>query len=86
MARRVTQFRYYGNNNKNNSHPESGNTAANFVNGEVFRDYFPIYQLGIQTLPGTKFYLNSSRVDPIIVGATGIYELDLTGIAKIDDL
>ncbi len=51
-------------------------TPASLVTGEVFIDKTPIYQLGIQALPGTKFYLNESE-DPVIVGATGIYELDL---------
>jgi hypothetical protein len=36
----------------------------------------PIVQLGIQSVPGTKFYLNGSN-NPIIIGNTGIYELDL---------
>ena len=45
----------------------------------------PISQLGIQALPGTKFYLNGSN-DPIIIGHTGIYELDLEGLAEITAL
>jgi hypothetical protein len=36
-------------------------------------------------LPGTKFYLNNSA-DPIIIGSTGIYELDLEGVAEISAL
>lgn len=44
-----------------------------------------ITQLGIQTLPGIKFYLNDG-VDPIIVGSTGIYELDLEGLSEITAL
>jgi hypothetical protein len=39
----------------------------------------PIVHLGIQTLPGTKVYLNSNMDAPVIIGATGIYELDLEG-------
>ncbi len=46
------------------------------TSGEVFIDKMPIYQLGIQAPPGTKFFLNES-LDPVIIGATGIYELDL---------
>ena len=42
----------------------------------------PVIQLGIQSLPGTKFYLNNSN-DPIIIGNTGIYELDLNGLSEI---
>ena len=36
-------------------------------------------------MPGTKFYLNEAT-DPIIIGATGIYELDLDGQAEITNL
>ena len=45
----------------------------------------PILQLGIQALPGTKFYLNGSN-NPIIIGNTGIYELDLQGLTEISSL
>lgn len=92
MAKAVKQFRYYNENHVNNS-PQSvpGSEDASlkslYVNGFVFETpyCYPILQLGIQTLPGTKFYLNSS-VEPIIIGFTGIYELDLdnqTEITKI---
>jgi hypothetical protein len=33
-------------------------------------------------LPGTKFYLNNSN-DPVIIGNTGIYELNLNGLSEI---
>jgi hypothetical protein len=45
----------------------------------------PILQLGIQTVPGTYFYLNGG-LDPIIIGSTGIYELDLNGEVEISKL
>ncbi len=90
MARKVKQFRYYGENNSNNqptlTQISNGSTEqttyVKYVNGEVFANYYPILQLGIQAIPGTKFYLNDS-VEPIIVGYTGIYELDLEGQAEI---
>ena len=41
-----------------------------------------MFSLGIQSLPGTKFYLNNAQ-EPIIVGYTGIYELDLEGSIEI---
>lgn len=56
------------------------------VTGKVFDNYTKnggIEQLGIQAIPGTKFYLNNSP-DPIIIGASGIYELDVTNKALID--
>jgi len=42
-------------------------------------------QLGIQSLPGTEIYINGSE-EPVIVGLTGIYELDLKLDMKITSL
>jgi len=36
-------------------------------------------------LPGIKFYINNGS-QPVIVGATGIYELELNKIATITNL
>lgn len=83
MANKVTQYRYYGNGHPNN-YPLNV-LSSRFVSGEVFSDILPIFQLGIQTLPGTKFYLNGSP-DPIIIGSTGIYELDLQNKTEISGL
>lgn len=80
MAKVVRQFRYY--TESNNDNQPSGCTLSQYTSGTVFNDCFPILQLGIQTLPGTKFYLNNAE-RPIIVGATGIYELDIDGLAEI---
>ena len=88
MANRIKQFRYYTGNSVENYPREIRNnpiTAIDYVNGSVFGDYYPISQLGIQTLPGTKFYLNNA-LEEIIVGSTGIYEIELndqTEITKI---
>jgi hypothetical protein len=37
-------------------------------------------------LPGTRFYLNNNIEAPVIVGPTGIYELDLENISEINNL
>ncbi len=58
---------------------------ANLVTGALFSDKMPIYQIGIQSLPGTKFYLNESQ-DPVMIGSTGIYELDLHEKSTISGL
>lgn len=60
-------------------------TPAKLVTGALFSDKMPIYQIGIQSLPGTKFYLNESQ-DPVMIGATGIYELDLHEKSTISGL
>lgn len=36
-------------------------------------------------MPGVKFYLNNGTT-PIMVGSTGIYELDLDGLSEITKL
>lgn len=96
MAYKVKQFRYY--NDKSSEVTESKRnqpttldgtttliTSEHYVNGDVFGKNFPVTQLGIQALPGTKFYLNEA-VDPVIIGATGIYELDLTNGIQISKI
>lgn len=78
--RKAYQYRYI----KNNMYPEDI-VPAQLVTGSAFADKTPIYQLGIQSFPGTKFYLNGGT-DPIIIGTTGIYELDLQEKATITAL
>lgn len=82
MAKRVKQIRYYKDGSQNNY---GGPTYRNLISGSVFNNFVPMLQLGIQTLPGTKFYLNGSN-NPIIIGTTGIYELDLQGLTEINSL
>jgi|GEM_PF-2480447 len=93
MANRIKQFRYYNDTadgvSKNQPAQVVGEdgglidtTYQHYVSGLVFGDNFPVLQLGIQALPGTKFKLNNA-VDPIIIGLTGIYELDLVGQTEI---
>lgn len=85
MAKHIMQFRYYDEGNSNNQ-PE-GLKLNQLVNGEeVFSKYLPFTQLGIQSLPGTRFYLNKNIEGPVIIGTTGIYELELEGISKISSL
>lgn len=84
--RNIQQFRFFGDNSPNN-YPEGLDTNA-LVSGAIFNDYTPITQIGIQSLPGTIFYLNNSETcsNPIMLGYSGIYELNLEGIAEINTL
>ena len=84
MKRTVIQYRYYDNNNTHNYPTSADGTAITLQNindGSIFlsekkkEQYGNIVSLGIQTLPGTIFYLNGG-VDPVIVGATGIFGLE----------
>lgn len=83
MNRAIRQYRFYNADNINNS--PSGITKSNLTSGSIFFNdagLGAITQLGIQALPGTKFYLNNSAT-PVIIGFTGIYELDLRSEAEI---
>lgn len=83
MAKQIYQYRYYP-MSASRTQPETL-TEVSLVNGSVFASRMPITQLGIQTLPGVQFYLNGST-NPITVGATGIYELDMNASAMITEL
>ncbi len=79
MAKAIKQFRFFGQNPTISS---SNLTFQGLVSGNIFENFLPIYKLGIQGMPGTKFYLNNSS-DPIVIGITGIYELDTKGQTRI---
>ena len=88
--KQIYQYRYYGNDKTNSKYNQPANiTAAKLISGTIFTEgspsKLPIVQLGIQALPGTKFYLNNSA-DPIIIGSTGIYELNVDGQAYINSI
>jgi hypothetical protein len=87
MAKLIKQYRYYNDSDSSRNYP-SNISYARLTSGSIFfsdTQLGAITQLGIQALPGTKFYLNNSA-DPIIIGSTGIYELDLEGVAEISAL
>ena len=84
MAKQVMQFRYYGEGNSKNC-PTALISEESLISGKVFENYYPIIQLGIQTLPGSQFYLNNSSTS-VLIGSTGIYELDLEGYTEITNL
>ena len=91
MAKKFKQFRYYGDENLNNEPANFCTTTIaleNFINPDTESSYFPIYKLGIQGLPGTKFYINDkNRNDTgVLINNTGIFELDLKDNIVIDSL
>lgn len=71
MTKYLKQFRYYG----NLTEEESNSLVSGSFSYKP--DAISIASLGIQTLPGIKFYLNNSQIDPIIIGPSGIYELSI---------
>lgn len=85
MAKHIMQFRYYDDEQVDNNQPKDLK-RKDLETGAIFSKYTPITQLGIQALPGTRFILNENIEGPVIIGSTGIYELDLEGISKINSL
>lgn len=83
MARLVKQFRYYGDGSLKN-YPDEANYAT-LAAGNIFNDYKPVVQMGIQANPGVRFYVNNS-ITPVMIGNTGIYEIDLEGLGTIDQI
>lgn len=86
MASQIKQFRFYNyNETENTQNPNNAPQVSSwryYCDDSSFRNFAPIHQFGIQTLPGTKVYLNQSTT-PIIIGATGVYELNLEGTTGI---
>lgn len=83
MAKKVGQIRWFKDNNEKN-YPANISADA-LSSGSAFPRSYSIVQFGIQTLPGTKIFLDS-HPDPIIIGATGIYELSVDGLTKINSI
>lgn len=83
MAKRIKQIRYYEDNSEKNS--DKNLTYEDLVSGSAFAPYIPIVQLGVQALPGTLFQLNNSEGN-IIIGNTGIFELELTNGSEITEM
>ena len=82
MTKKIKQFRYWGNANTNN-YPEGFN-LDNLTLGNKFPNQ--ITQLAIQGPPGVSFYLNESASDPIMIGFSGIFNLETTGYGYINSL
>ncbi len=85
MANKIKQYRFYGANSSRNQ--PINIKASDLVSGSFVSETscLPIVQLGIQALPGTRFYLNEGS-DAIVIGSTGIYELDQMNVTEISDI
>lgn len=79
MARHVGQLRWLGKDNPNNNV-----TLEALKGGRAFPEN-AIIQIGIQTLPGTEIFINLNR-KPIIIGITGIYELNVEDLTTISNI
>lgn len=80
----IKQFRYYGDGDNRNF--PVGLTKDILIYENIF-DGLSISQLGIQGRPNTILYLNNSDRDfPIVIGETGIYEIDLQNYGQIHSI
>lgn len=91
MKKVIKQFRFYSEDNTYNFPSDTVNITS-LANGKAFfseevlgTSYGYMISLGIQALPGTKFTINEG-LEPIIVGNTGIFELDVDGYGEIFEL
>lgn len=80
--KKMYQYRYYGDSEKN--YPSDLNSIM-MASGEIFRNKGIITHLGLQASPETTFFLNRSD-NPIQVGKTGIFELDVDGYGLISSI
>lgn len=87
MAKYVKQIRYYGDGLAINQ--PAYLRAQDMLRGYAFQENqnsgANIVQLGVQTMPGIKFTINTAP-QPIVVGSTGIYELNVDGLTLINKL
>ena len=94
-TKKITQLRFFGDSNgylnssdvnaiyhQMDENQPNSLSSLDLSSGDAFVDYVPITQLGIQALPGTRFNLNAN-LDPIIIGVSGMYELDLTNSSAV---
>ena len=90
MAKILKQFRYYGENNprnypiSNTGSSQDGISIDTLTDGSIFGND-AILRLGVQGLPGTKFYLNDS-LQPMILDASGIFSLEIKNGARINTI
>lgn len=93
--KRIMQFRYRGTQTAVDTgayiadhvenYPNITNYRDKLTSGNIFQDYGYVSQFGIQGPVGLRFYLNNS-LNPIMIGETGIYELDLEGIGLLTSI
>ena len=79
---KLTQLRFFGDNSNNSKLNTPYDKATYYCEPTCFSKYAPIQQVGIQALPGTRFYINNNT-EPVIIGASGIYEIDLRNTTAI---
>ena len=81
--KRIAQLRYHGEQSPLNNPTSLSRT--DWTLGNIFKNYGIVSHLGIQGVPGLRFYLNNVS-GSIMIGDTGIYEVNLENIGRITAL
>lgn len=81
MAKQIKQIRWFSDNDKRN-YPSTID-VDNLLDKNYFEQFSPILQLSIHTLPGVKVYFNDQEDNPIYVGHSGVYQLDLQDTSAV---
>ena len=82
MTQNFKQFIYHKTGSNYNT---TGLQKNDLIDGSAFNGYYNIVQLGVRALPGTKFYVNGTT-NPVIIGFTGMFSIDLTAGGAITEL
>jgi hypothetical protein len=83
--KKITQFVFYGKKVRNSLKKPCIPEDLEIWKTNLLTDCGPVSHLGIQGEPGVIFYLNYSN-EPISIGSTGIYEINLEGLGYISAL
>lgn len=75
MARKIYQFDYI----------KDERPMASWRSGSAFQKGVPIVKLTIYGPPTTSFYINDS-ITPIVIGTSGVFNIDLKNQTKITSL
>lgn len=82
MTQNFKQFIFH---KTGSSYNTTGLLKDALIDGSAFSAYYNIVQLGVRALPGTKFYVNGTS-NPVIIGFTGMFSIDLTAGGSITEL
>ena len=87
MAKQIKQIRWFKDGDSRNFPStilkKELQLDENNPTDSYFEQYSPILQLSVHTLPGVKIYFNSQDKNPIYVGHSGVYQLDLTDTSAV---
>lgn len=83
MTQSFQQFIYYSPHSYKNF--PTNLSADSLISGDFLPRNKTISQLGIRSIPGTKIYLNGGKI-PLVIGFTGLFEIDLTAGGAISDI